>query len=384
MTQKNKNKIRVLHVITGTGVGGAETSLLRLLQHMDPSRFQQEVIGLTGEGPIAEQIRKLGVPVNSLEMRGKWDFLRGWLRLRDFIREGHFDVIQSWMYHADLLSLLATRSSAGLPLAWNIRHTDLSCSDNRISTLAIAKLCSQLSKNGPAAIVVCAEAAKASHQNFGYDSSKMTVIPNGVDTKKFRPMRELRKKKRAELGIDDSALLVGLVARYHPQKDHSTFIAMAAVLVKKFDSSLRFVLVGHGCDTQNMDLMEALSRYGVADRFILLGVRSDIAEIFSALDLHVLSSRGEGFPNVLAEAMSCAIPCVSTQAGDAVEILGDSTLSCPIKDPQALADCATRVLALDEAARLKLGARLRERIETRFSMAAMTRAYESLYERLSP
>jgi len=374
-------KIRVLHVITGLGVGGAENALLRLLQSMDASRFSNEVVSLSTEGPIAVQIKALGIPVHSLHLSKTQALVIGWRRLKDLIGSDRFDVVQSWMYHADLLSLLATKFSSGLPVVWNIRHSDLSWRANRKGTLAIAQICAWLSANGPEEIVVCAEAAKASHKAIGYDATKMSVIPNGIDSNKFSPHPELRIRKRLELGIAEHASLVGLVARYHPQKDHATFIEMASILCREHPET-RFALIGEGCDESNVELATLLLRFGVASRFHLLGARSDVIELFSAMDLHVLSSRGEGFPNVLAEAMSCELPCISTRAGDAAFILGDESLCAEVGDARELARLASGILHLSLPDRHRLGARLRERVRSQFGLEAMRDAYQALYGRL--
>jgi glycosyltransferase involved in cell wall biosynthesis len=374
--------ITVAHVITGLGRGGAETMLLKLLQQTDRTHFSVRVFSLMAPpGPVAARIEALGISVEALGISRRVPSPSRLWRLAALLRDARPDIIQTWMYHADLLGGLAAKlGSIRVPVLWNIRQSNFDVLQSRRRTMRIARLCAALSTRLPHRIVCCSDVARRVHVAIGYDDAKFQVIPNGFDLVEFRPDPSARVTVRNELGLPSDATLIGMVARFDPQKDHSTFVTAAARLHAQLPN-VHFVLCGAGADTANPELAAWLERAGVGRVCHLLGEREDVARITAALDLATLSSAfGEGFPNVLGEAMACEVPCVATDVGDSAHVVGDTGRIVRPRDPAALADAWADMLTAGSGALHALGRRARHRVVDNFSIARVARMYEATYE----
>jgi glycosyltransferase involved in cell wall biosynthesis len=374
--------ITVAHVITGLGQGGAEMMLLKLLQQTDRTQFSVRVVSLLDPpGPVADRVRALGIPVDALGIGRRVPNPAGLWRLARLLRATRPDVVQTWMYHGDLVGGLAAKlASIRLPVIWNIRQSNFDANHSRRRTIQLARLCAALSSRLPCKILCCSDVARRVHVAMGYDASKMQVIPNGFDLVAFRPDSAARVALRAELGLPANTALIGMVARLDPQKDHGTFLAAATRLHARLPN-VHYVLCGAGIDTANADLAMAIDRAGLTAVCHLLGQRNDIARVTAALDLATLSSAyGEGFPNVLGEAMACEVPCVATDVGDSAHVIGDTGRVVPPRDPDALASAWSEMFAAGETALHALGQRARRRIVDNFSIARVTRTYEATYQ----
>ena len=368
--------LTVVHLITGLETGGAERMLARLVARSDPGRFRFVVVSLTGGGGTAALIEAAGVECLSLGLsRGVAD-PRGLLRLDRVLRRRRPDILQTWLYHADFLGWLATRRRPGMRLLWNLR-----CSDMRLppAGAALRRLLALLS-SAPQAIIVNSRAGERFHAALGYRPRRWEYIPNGFDTRELAPDPEARRRLRAELGIAEEAVVIGLPARWHKMKDHATFLA-AARLLATVRPEVRFVLAGAGTEPRNPGVAAALAASGVADRTLPLGERVDMPAVYAALDIATLcSASGEGMPNVLGEAMACGVPCVATDSGDAAMLLGPAGLVVPPRDPAALAAAWERLIASGTEARRSLGLSGRARIQRDFELGAIVASYAALYE----
>ena len=377
--------IRVMHLITGTGVGGAETMLFKLLSAMDGSRFSNVVYSMIEPGATADRIRGLGIDVRTLGMKqGRLD-PRAIGILSGGIRGWGPHVIQTWMYHADLLGGLVGKLFAGVPVVWNIRHSDLHPEANHWMTLRIAEICGLLSGWMPARIVCCADSSRAIHARIGYRASKMIVIPNGFDLRAYRPRPDAGDACHERFGIPPNRDLISLVARYHPQKDHATFVAAAELCAARFPEML-FALCGDGITNENEELVNLIRRAGLESRLFLLGRRpaTDVALIMSRSTLVTSSSSsGEAFPNVIGEAMAGGTVCVVTDVGDSAYIVGDAGIVVPARSPQRLAEGWIQVLEMDRGTRRSFQERARQRVDTNFSLPAIASRYENLYLELA-
>ncbi len=373
--------IRLTHVITGLNHGGAEFMLLRLLSRFDREMFACHVISLTSVGSLGQQIVQLGIPVTALGMRRgvppSWHFLK----LVRVLREQAPDLVQTWMYHADLLGSLAAMLARVGPVVWSIRHTDLDPQANKRTTVWVARICASLSHSLPKRIVTCSEISRRAHVQVGYAGSKMVVIPNGFDTSVFKPDPAARASVRRELGLPDDALLIGLFGRFHPQKDHHNFVRAAALVRAQF-SDVHFLLCGEGITWRNVVLAEWIRASGASASFHLLGQRDDMPRLNAALDIAVLSSRSEGFPNVVGEAMACGVPCVVTDAGGTAELVGETGIVVPPRDPEALAAGLVRLIEAGPEIRAQVGAAARQRIEHKFGLDVVVARYQTLYQEL--
>jgi glycosyltransferase involved in cell wall biosynthesis len=250
------------------------------------------------------------------------------------------------------------------------------------STAALVRACAAVSR-WPETVVVNSARGKAEHTALGYRPRRWVVIPNGVDLERFRPDDMARARIRSELGIPSETRLVGSIGRDHPMKDRPTLLHAFALAARRVQG-LRLVLAGDGMTSENPELRAAAARLGIADQVSALGIRQDVPALMNALDALVLSSSaGEGFPNVVAEAMACGVPCVVTDVGDAAEMVGPSGRVVPPGSAEALAAELEELLRAGDSERRRLSAEARDRAARLFGMDVMVRAYASLYEELA-
>lgn len=374
-------KLRLVHVITGLSTGGAELTQLRLAECLS-SEFDQQVISLTSGGSVVETLAAAGVEVVSLGMRRGIPDPGGIWRLAGMLRTRKPALVQSWMYHADLVAGLAALLGHRPPVVWNVRNASLHPSAVRRGTAWTARVSAKLGRALPTRIVCCSNTARDVHVGIGYPPERMVVIPNGFDVTRFRPDPEERERFRMELGIPIGAPTVGCVGRFDPVKDHYGFLQSAARLAKRHPEA-RFVLCGAGVEPSNVEIMGWVRELGLEDRCMLLGQRTDLEYVYRALDLLVLPSYTEAFPNVVGEAMASGVPCVVTAVGDAPLIVGDTGRVVPPRDTEALAAAIGDLIGLTPDAREVLGARARVRIQEHFGLAAMVARYEELYRELT-
>ena len=375
--------MNVVHIITGLGLGGAETMLHKVLSRTDRAAFTVEVISLSDIGPIGERIQQLGIPVSSAGFSTGRSAPAAIGRLVRMLRARRPDVVQTWMYHADLLGGIAARLAGVKAIAWNIRNSTLDAKTSKRSTIRIMQLCARLSARLPARIVTCSQTAKDLHVSQGYRASRFTVIPNGFDLAAFRPDPSARLDVRLELDVADDAPLIGLVGRYDPQKDHRTFVRAAARLASDRPDA-RFLMCGTNVSWDNEELAAEIDRCAPRETFRLLGRRGDVARLNAALDIGASSSSyGEAFSNALGEAMACGVPCVATDVGDAAYILGDTGVVTPRGDPEALSAGFAGLLAMPADERRNLGARARARVQERFDLPVVTERYQALYREIA-
>lgn len=372
--------IRVAHIITTLSTGGAETMLHKLLCSMDGHQFAAEVYSLSDVGSTGAKIAAtLGIPVFSLKQEGGRQGIAAAARLITRLRRYRPSVIQTWMYHANLLGGLAGRA-IGKPVIWNIRRGGLGHLKRR--TRLISQACSALSLIVPQRIVCCSADSMAEHAAAGYARTRMSVIPNGFDLSSFRPDPGLRESLRNALGIGPNTPLFGLVARFDPAKDHETFLRSAALIHHRRPDA-RFLLCGKNVDSGNANLMTWLEQLNLRGCCTLLGLRDDIPGILASLDVLVSSSVCEGFPNVLGEAMACSVPCVATDVGDSALVLGETGRVVSPRNAEALAARCVELIDIGPAARAEIGAAARLRIRQRFSMPAIASQYQDLYREVA-
>ncbi len=387
----NGGPIPILHLITTLNVGGAEGMLLKLLSGMDNERFANQVISLTSVGPIGGKILAQGIPVYALNMpNGRINaggLVKLW-RLLYAIRPG---ILQTWLYHADLLGLLFGKLARIKNICWNIRGSYHDLKKYRSSTKWTIKMCSIFS-SFPDVVIVNSYRGREFHINLGYRPKKWSLIPNGFDLNKFKPDQIARSKLLHELGLThchnkgndkgnngnrNPSMLIGLIARYDPMKDHSTFIEAACSLLKQ-RNGVHFVLVGRDVKWENTLLARDIPEIWKG-HFHLLGERNDVREITAGLDIATSSSYGEGFPNTVCEAMACEIPCVVTEVGDSARIVGSTGRVVPPQDPGALAMAWTEMLGLGGEGRRRLGVAARKRVIDYFELSKIVKRYEDLY-----
>ena len=373
-------KLKTLHIITGLSTGGAERALYNILQGGLADRFDNHIISLSNMGTIGRQIEALGVPVTALGMRPGRPTPSGLLRLRKVVGRLQPDLIQGWMYHGNLAATLARYACSVKPaLLWNIRHSLYEIKDEKPLTRLVIRV-NRFFSNAPDALLYNSRVARKQHEAFGFASFSGQVIPNGINCQQFAPSREPWQRVREELAIPSDALLVGHVARFHPMKDHANFLQAASMVARNFPN-VHFLLTGRDITMDNLEITQHIP-VDEQHRFHLLGERRDVPDLMSAMDVLSSSSRGEGFPNVLGEAMAVGVPCVATDVGDSAYIIGDCGVVVKPRDPKALASGIESLLALSISEREALGRQARVHIEKNFALAAIVARYATLYEEL--
>jgi glycosyltransferase involved in cell wall biosynthesis len=365
--------LRVLHIITALGQGGAVRLLADLISHSS-SGFSHQVVSLTDETPFFD----LGnTPVVSLGLQRGQVSPRALLRAGKEIRAAAPDVIHAWLYHGNLLSSLVPRRRA--PLLWSIHNTTLPSWGSRAMTRQINRVCAHLSHWIPWRIVYCAELARDFHEEaFGYDQARGVVVENGVDFTAFQFDPEHRTALRARWGLNDADLAIGCVGRFDAQKDHATVLAAVSKLNQP---RARLVLAGAGCTADNPALMALVDASGIADRTLTLGPIADMRGLLSALDLLVIGSAfGEALPIVGLEAVANDLPVVATTVGTVEQLVLDPSHLAPPRNPVALTEAITAALPLQgrPPSSPQMIAR-RDRMRRSHDLATTVAGYEALY-----
>lgn len=375
--------MKIIYIITGLSTGGAEVMLYKLLSRINRQRFSPVVISLMDSGTWGDRIADLGIPVYTIGMKSGTLKLTNIWRMIYIVRQLKPDLIQGWMYHgnlaAQLVKLFIFRQ---VPVFWNVRHSLNSLELEKPRTTIIIKLCARFS-HLPTKIIYNSQNSSKQHEKIGYCLEKTCVIPNGFETEKYIPSTKVSLSVRSELNTPENALLIGLIGRYHPIKDHFNFLQAAALLIKTY-SNIQFVLVGNKVDWENQILSELIHQLGLVKHIRLLGERHDVPRLTAALDIASSSSSGEGFPNVIGEAMSCGVPCVVTDVGDSAWIVGDTGKVVPPKNPEALANAWQALIDIGKEGRESLGKAARARVIKCFSLDSIVAEYEGLYDNILP
>lgn len=376
--------MKVTHVIGTLSDGGAEIMLYRLLSQTDNTRVESRVISLRDViEPWGIRLRDMGIPVQTLGLEKSAPNPISIVRLARMLRKDPPDVVQTWMWHSDLIGGLTAKLAGGIPVAWGVHSSGLEHQSAKRTTVWASQLCSATSSWLPERIVCCAESSRRAHEKMGYPPEKMRVIYNGFDLSQFKPDPSARPSVRGELGVDSDTLLIGMMGRFDAPKDHRNFIR-AAALLRKLMPGVEFVLCGMNVDRHNETLNRWIREAGVHDCFHLLGRRADVPRITAALDVASLSSSyGEAFPLVLGEAMACGVPCVTTDVGDSAVIVGDTGCVAPPRDPVALAESWMEILEMSPEGRAALGRSARRRIKENFDLSDTVLRYEELYTEMS-
>lgn len=370
--------MRIAFIITGIQVGGAEMMLYKLIKNRK-NLSNSFVLSLTGGGAMEEKFLSLGVPVITLNMKRKFIFSE-FTKLIKILKKEKPQLVSTWMYHANLIGGLAAKILK-IPVCWNVRASGASLLKTSIGTKIVVKLCAFLSSLIPDRIVYNSEAGASDHVAMGYDKKVTEVIPNGFDLDLFKPDQKSKKAVRTELGLSENDKLVAMVGRYNPIKNSESFIE-AAGLVSKKRKEIHFVMVGLGNDQGNDVLTASIKKAQLNGRIHLLGLRKDVAQLMASFDVLVCPSWGEGFPNVIGEAMACGVPCVVTDVGDSAKIVGDYGVVVPSGSVTKLAEGILEIAGLPALKKKVMGQKARNRIKTVYEMNKTGERFEALYQEI--
>jgi glycosyltransferase involved in cell wall biosynthesis len=357
--------MKLFFLIRALDHGGAERQLIELVKAIDKSRHQITVATFYDGGGLRPEIENLdGVRLVSLGKKGRWDLIPFVWRLDRLVREIRPDVLHGYMGIANELCSLMGWLHGGR-VVWGMRQSERAKGQYDWLSSAFSHVGVWASKSADL-IIANSVAGKLHYTRTGYPAERMTVVHNGIDIVRFHPDRAAGRELRREWKIGDDQLLIGLVARLDPQKDHRNFL-QAAALVAGRRADARFICVGNGPESTAKALQEEAHRLGLNGRLQWVPASNNVRGIYNAMDLVTLTSKnGEGFPNVVGEAMACGVPVVVTDAGDSAVVVGDSEQVVPIEKAEALAAAWLRVLEMTPEERARLGARQRARIEENF------------------
>jgi glycosyltransferase involved in cell wall biosynthesis len=371
--------MKVLHIITGLNVGGAEAMLGRLI---DSARsmpdITSEIISLMEPGVTGRRLCAAGATVHTLGMRGGVPSLKAAFRLVALVRRIRPDLIMGWMHHGKIAAAAATVVTVPRPvMAWNIRHSLSGYDHEKPLTRFLLWIEARLSR-WPRSIVYNSATARQQYRAFGFSAARDIVIPNGFDARSFAPRTAARPALVSRFGLPTDGVLIGLVARNHEMKDVPNLVAAFAE-VRACRADAHLLIVGDGMDAPAGKLAERLALLP-ADSFTLSGHRTDVTEWLAGLDIVALPSAwGEGFPNIIGEAMAAGVPCVATDVGDAAWVIGSTGRVVRPRDSAALAGALIELIDLGRSGRQALGNLAASRIDQTFTLASVVERYAELF-----
>ena len=374
--------MRIVHVISNLGIGGAELCLCSLIEQTAAKGMDHLVVSLLAGGVLRPRLEEAGARV--IELQGRRG-LAGALQLRalgSHLADARPNVVHAWMYHSNIAaSVVRALGYFRCPLIWSIRQGLDNLTFAGGLTGALIRIGARLS-GGTDVVVYNSEHAATTHEAIGYAKARRAIIHNGVDCDRFRPRPDARAVLRAELGLTDDVALIGRIARYSPMKDFATLIGAFRRVVDA-QPSARLLLVGTDIDPDNEELVALCRSHDCLDRVILIGPRLDVEQVYPALDLHVSSSSvNEGFPNVVAEALATGTLVASTAVGETSLVNNGAHRVVPPGNQYALGAAMLELLALDPEQRGKLSEQGRSFVMANFSIAAFAQRHIELYERL--
>lgn len=381
---RSNDLIKIIHLITDLDIGGAEAMLHKLLLNMDRTKFENVVISMMDKGFFGLELEKEDIKVFELCMRrGKPDLLKI-NKLIKIIKEENPDIIQTWLYHADFLGLILKIFFKDIKLIWNIRCSNIDFRQYSPITAIIVKTLSAFSGK-PDAVIVNSNSGKKFHQQLGYKPKVWVTINNGFDLNKFSPISSEEKLiLRVNMGLNANDIIIGMVARYDYMKGHDLLLEAVDILINsKGCQFIKFVLVGKGIDEYNDKLLAKLDKFGFRDRFVMMGERKDVHKIIPVFDIYISSSLGEGFPNVIGEAMACQVPCVVTDVGDCAVLVGKYGEVVPPQNADLLAQGLVKMILKSEKDRNEIGMRSRAFIKENYTIESISKDYQRLYEKIT-
>lgn len=324
--------MRILHIITGLGNGGAENTLYKVCKY--DSKNRHVVISITSKGKYFYMLKNIGIEVYCLNLKF-YSFLKFFklIKLIDYLKP---EIIQTWLIIGDLLGGIAGRLTGIKNIVWNIHFSNLKLDTTKLRNIIIIKILATLSHLIPKKIIVVSKDGLRNCKNLGYSKNKLIFIPNGYELSLFNYNKTEELFFRKKYKIKKNIPIIGNVSRYDPIKDHSTLLK-ALAFVRKKKINFLCILVGLNINKKNKNLTSDISKLNLRKYIKLLDSKKNIAQIMNGLNIHILTSKSEAFPNVVAEAMACKTPCISTNVGDCSFIIGKTGWLVPPQNPVKLA-----------------------------------------------
>ena len=372
--------LNTLHIINDLDVGGAEMMLYHFLSEHDPEGRHSNVLSMTTAGPVAKRLGNLQVPVQALGFKRRVPGPQALFRMAHKTRKLIPKILHGWMYHANLAaSASAWFLPRRTPVIWSVHHSLVDINHEKPLTRHVIRLGRCLSRRA-SAIVYCSRVSARQHERLGFASERTMVIPNGIDCRTFQPDKHGRKKLVQKLGVPETGVVIGMLARQHPMKDYPNLIRAFARLSSHSKANVHLLLIGRGVTENNSSIEAAVRAAGVGDKVTLSEERDDLPEVLSGLDILALSSAwGEAFPITVGCAMASGVPAVVTDLGDCSWIVGDTGRIVPPRDNEALATGLQDLIARGKEGRARIGAAARRRVLENFSLATFVKCHRELY-----
>ena len=365
--------MKILHVITGLNIGGAETVLYNLVSSQNDKH--SIVVSLTSLGNFGQDLAQQGITVVALELKF-YNLPLVICKLYKLIRQHKPTIVQTWLYHADLIGGISAKLAGVRLIIWGIRTTELK--RGSYLTTIIRKILAYLSYWIPTKIILNAERAREKHSKLGYDTSKMLIIPKGFNIQNFDVKPQLVADFKKIFSIMNNDFVIGCVGRLSQVKGQDIFIKSAGIILQSFPNT-KFLMVGRGLEAENQEILSLIEKNADLNNFILIGERNDVPVCLNAMDIFCVPSRSEGFPNTLGEAMLAGVPCVSTDAGDASILGGIDVPIARVDDPEDLASKLIEMMNNSNKERQLIGQRLSQRIIDEYSLDIMISRFRDFY-----
>lgn len=327
---------KIVFLIRDLDCGGAERQLVTLVKGIDRNKFDITVIYFYEGDVLVKELENNGVKLICLKKQGRWDVINFLGRLVSYLKEINPDILHGYMGEANLLAILIKPFLPFTRIIWGIRCSKINTDHYDWLSYLLSKIDTFLFQFADL-IIINSHAGKKYLLSCGFSDKKMVVVPNGIDTNRFQPDQEAGIKVRSEWGISNQTILIGLVGRLDPQKDHPNFLKAAALLCQQYDN-LQFICVGSGTNSSYItDIYQLTEDLGISKQVIWAGRRTDMCAVHNAIDIAISASPSEGFSNTIGEAMACSVSCVVTDVGDSAWIVGDTGVVVPPDNSEALA-----------------------------------------------
>ncbi len=363
-----EKSIKIIHIISSLEKGGAQGLLLEIIQNLDKPNYQHLIISLKAGNAYeaitqAQNINILSMNLTTLNLlKSLKDILR-------VINQFKPNIIQSWMYHADFLTIILKPFLNNLKIIWSFHHAHPG--KNKKRSIFLAKLCSKFSNIIPFCIIACSNITKKEHIEFGYSEKKILVINNGVDEKRF--------KYNPRIHLPKEQPVIGFIGRWHQIKGHETFIKAAKILNENIDAP-KFIMIGSNLDNSNHDLLKIIESHGLCENIELFGEEEvDIRKYYEMMDIYICSSWSESFSLTIVESALQGIPIVSTDVGIIRDITDNDRLINKVGDSEGIAKSVMKLIDYEADV---IEAQLRNSFENAYGMFSLNRMlneYEAIY-----
>ena len=361
---------KILHIISGLDSGGAEKILIDIVTNDNTNTHY--IASFKDEGIYKNEIIENNIYLKCLKIN-KYNFLIKIIIFGIYLIKIKPNIVLTWMYHADFLGGLIAKILFVPKIIWNIRNSTLD-KNTKLTTKFMIKICSKLSYIIPNKIISCSEEAIKIHKNLKYKNN-FYLISNGVNINKF---------KRLNIRKNENILNIGFAGRWHSQKNYPFFFESLSKLKNDYRSvEFKVFMAGNNINRGNTNLVGLINKHKLSNYIVLLNEIKDMPKFYNSIDVNVLtSSFGEAFPNVLAEAMSCETPCLSTDIGDSKKIIGDTGWIINQNDKKMFCDAILNIYDLkfkfsEKWEKLRYKSRLR--IVSNFSQDKMIDNYNNIF-----